>query len=227
MRRFIRRLCSAIRVKLPGGGMSNVEVVTGRWRAIVKRWKMCARASWNIDIRNMYAKEMKWISKKILQKGGKVWVWKYYHISSAHSLQRPGPFIHNHVKALFMIHLISRDFHEIEHGKSSHEAGRRMKKRKNSSKAVFLFTSSQVKAVANFVPRSMLMTLSPQAPFDVSIRRRSIPNMPVRSQRAKHNILELSSFFLCLRKVKPNKSIFNYLLLREINSTTRRQKRKK
>lgn len=170
---------------------------------------------------------MKWISKKTLQKGGKVWVWKYYHISSAHSLQRPGPFIHNHVKALFMIHLISRDFHEIEHGKSSHEAGRRMKKRKNSSKAVFLFTLSQVKAVANFVPRSMLMTLSPKPRLTFPFNDGVFQTCP--SGRSEQNTIfsSFSSFFLCLRKVKPNKSIFNYLLLREINSTTRRQKRKK
>lgn len=73
----------------------------------------------------VYAKEMKWISKKIFsKKHKKLCVCEYYHILPLSDSKISfflsfflSPLIHNHVKALFMIHLILRDFHEIEHDK--------------------------------------------------------------------------------------------------------------
>lgn len=91
--------------------------------------------------------------------------------------------------------------------------------KKSSNKALFFAAASQAKAVANF------------ASFDVNDSRLTFSFCEGAFQacpggRRRNTIFSVAKSFCACRKVKPNKSIFNYLLLREINSTTRRQKTK-
>lgn len=112
------------------------------------------------------------------------------HISVTTTLPH---LIHNHVKALFMIHLILRDFHEIEHGK-------RLASESQEKRNEIVFPSCHKLCF------SMLMTLF-LCRFSVTI-----------------SFTEFPPFVLIAERSKPNKSIFNYLLLKEINSAARRQR---
>lgn len=103
------------------------------------------------------------------------------------------PLIHNHVKALFMIHLILRDFHEIEHGKWV------ARKSEGTRQETFSVPSCHKLCFA------MLMTT-----FIQPRRFAYVPSLLLRSRMQGKLFFHPNS--VCKRS-ESNKSIFNYLLL--------------